>query len=137
MNIIKSVFILLFIFLSNTAFAGEVVCRNAIVDTIAVEGDRPDAPLLSNSLVISFKDSNGNHDNCGGVIDRYVYLKIDSNSAVYDAMLSIAFMARANNYKVNYTVITGNRIYSADKLSVIQIVDNTAIPQLLNPNITN
>lgn len=121
----------LFSGLTATASAGEVLCEDAYVDTIAVEARRVDgASEIGRSLVVSFKTSAGNVHTCNGTIPRYVYLKADGNEAVFNAMTSIAFMARANNYRVNFMVNTGARIYSADELAYIQIVDNTAIEQL-------
>lgn len=110
--------------------AAEVLCKGAYVDTIAVEGRRSEASQIERSLVISFKDAQGNVHNCGGALQRYVYFKADGNDALLNAMMSIAFMARTNNYKVAYMINTGARIYSADELAYLQIVENTAIAEL-------
>ncbi|WP_281560850.1 hypothetical protein [Thalassomonas sp. RHCl1] len=117
--------------LVSTAQAAEVLCKNAHVDTITVEGNRDTSTnLISQSLLISFKNaSTGAFDNCGGAFDRYVYLKADQvNTGVFNAMVSIAFMAKANNYEVEYMIKPTKDIYSATELAYLQIVENSALP---------
>jgi hypothetical protein len=118
--------------MSSQVFAAdqpnETLCKGVYIDTVAVEARRVDGvSQIGQSLLVSFKDGSGNFYNCGGVIDRYVYLKAGANEAVFNAMVSMAFMAKANNYRVNFIVNKGARIYSADELAVIQIVENAAI----------
>ena len=121
---------------SYTTQAAEILCKGAFVDTIAVEAKRSEATQIQQSLLISFKDAQGNHHNCdnngdgNGEIALYVYLHANNNEAVFNAMTSLAFMARANDYQVNYMINTGKTVYSAEELSYIQIVEDTAIPNL-------
>lgn len=131
MRIILVTLLTSFFLLSQNLAAQEVQCKDAYVDTIAVEGTREgDASSLSQTLLISFKTKNGQLHTCGGVIPLFVYLKADENPVVFNAMVSMAFMARANNYKVVYMVTTGQRLFTADKLAYLQIVENTAITGL-------
>lgn len=130
MNLLQKTFAVATMALASLPVLGkEIECTGAYVDTIAVEARRSESTQIQNSLVISFKDAQGNHHNCNGNVPVYVYLKA-SNEAVFNAMSSIAFMARANNYKVKYVINTGASIYSAEELAYIQIVENTAIPSL-------
>ncbi|MFT5756075.1 MAG: hypothetical protein ACI9LM_000787 [Alteromonadaceae bacterium] len=125
----KSFILLLLSSLSliNTAQAAEIKCTGAFIDTIAVEGRRSDNPSLTNSLLISFKDAQGNLHTCGGALRRYVYLKAGGNEAVFNSMMSLAFMAKANNYAVHYMINSGARIFTADELAYIQIVEGSPI----------
>ncbi|PAJ73594.1 hypothetical protein CJF42_15130 [Pseudoalteromonas sp. NBT06-2] len=117
--------------ISSSVHAGEKLCKGVYIDTVAIEARRVDgASQIGQSLLVSFKDASGNFYNCGGAMDRYVYLKAAANEAVFNAMVSMAFMAKANNYKVNFTINEGSRIYSADELAFIHIVENAALPNV-------
>ncbi|WP_125562394.1 hypothetical protein [Pseudoalteromonas rubra] len=111
--------------LLGVAFTGQASttqeCNGAYVDTIAIEGTRVDIPGLSKTLLISFKDASGNLMTCGMGSGRYVYLKARENPEVFDAMLSVAFMARANNLPVRYMVLADRAIASARELSFLQL----------------
>ncbi|WP_125784031.1 hypothetical protein [Pseudoalteromonas rubra] len=114
-----------FMALLGLSFAGQASttqeCNGAYVDTIAVEGTRVDIPGLSGTLLISFKDASGNLMTCGMGTGRYVYIKAEEHKEVFDAMLSVAFMARANNLPVRYMVMPDRAIASARELSFLQI----------------
>ncbi len=145
MNILKSFFATSMILTSTVSFADQpmpatgtavgMLCESALVDTIAVEairadevGNTPDR-TLGNSLLISFKndDNSQNLKKCHND-NKYVYLKSAGNEALFNAMMSLAFMAKANNYRVNYMInINATEIYNnANQLAFIQIVENAA-----------
>ncbi|MBE0368571.1 hypothetical protein [Pseudoalteromonas aurantia] len=107
--------------LPMTAYASVVECANAYIDTIAIEADRPDKASLSKTLLISFKDANGNLLTCGMGTGRYAYLEATKHPEVFNAMMSIAFMAKANNLPVRYFILSDRQKFSARELSVIQL----------------
>lgn len=108
------------------SFSSVVECGDAYIDTIAIEAERPDAPTLSRVLLVSFKDASGNLYNCGMGDGRYAYLSAEKEPAVFNAMMSIAFMAKANNLPVRYFIISDRKLFSARELSVIQLQSSIA-----------
>lgn len=118
------------IFIGN-ANAAEVLCEGAYIDTIAVESTRAaNASEISQALLISFK-KNGTFYNCDGAFNRYVYIKASESEAIFNAMTSLAFMAKASNYKVDVMIDTSKTIYSATKLAYMQIVDESTLPAIV------
>ncbi|OCQ18321.1 hypothetical protein A7985_24235 [Pseudoalteromonas luteoviolacea] len=103
------------------AFAQVVQCGDAYVDSIAIETNRADMPILSRTLLISFKDAKGATYVCGDTV--YGFVSTADYPVEFNAVMSLAFMAKANNLPVRVFINTSNiKVqHSARELSALQI----------------